>query len=299
MSFITIFTATKPFTDPHINTIQRNAIQSWLHLEGVQVLLFGNEAGMAEVAAEYGIRHYPGVPCTETGAPLISAMFQTARSETDSDLLMIVNADILLMPDLLEACRQVMSLEYRFLLLSQRWDLDVREPLDFSNGWVERLKNRLDSQGVVHPPLGSDYFIVPRDCFTDIPDFAIGRSGWDNWMIYHAMEQGMPAVDISPTAMVVHQNHDYSHLPGGKPPYHMAESDRNRALAGGRKNLYLILDTNTQLVQGRLARAPMSTARLLRKIELSLYPKKGNLRGWRRLVVRRLRRMRRDIDQGA
>lgn len=298
MSFITIFTATKPFTNPHINTIQRNAIQSWLSLQGSQVLLFGNEAGMAEVAAEYGIRHYPGVPCTETGAPLISAMFETARNQTDSPLLMIVNADILLMPDLLQACRQMMSLEDRFLLLSQRWDLEVRAPMDFSNGWVERLRAQLKSQGVVHPPLGSDYFIVPRGCFTDIPDFAIGRSGWDNWMIYHAMERGIPAVDISPTAMVVHQNHDYSHLPGGKPPYHMAESDRNRALAGGRKNLYLILDTNTQLVDGRLARTPVSMARLLRKIELSLYPKQGKLLGWRRLAVRRLRRMRRDIDQG-
>ncbi len=298
MSFITIFTATKPFTNPHIDTIQRNAIQSWLQLEEAQVLLFGNEAGMAEVASEYGVRHYPEVPCTETGAPLISAMFETARSETDSPLLMIVNADILLMPDLLVACRQVMSLEERFLLLGQRWDLDVRAPLDFSNGWVERLKDCLKSQGVVHPPLGSDYFITPRNCFTDIPDFAIGRSGWDNWMIYHAMEQGIPAVDISPTAMVVHQNHDYSHLPGGKPPYHMAESERNRALAGGRKNLYLILDTNIRLANGRIAKAPFSMARLLRKVELSLYPQEGKLRGLRRLAVRRLRRMRREIDQG-
>ena len=32
MSFLTIFTAPKPFTDPHINLIQRNALRSWLAL---------------------------------------------------------------------------------------------------------------------------------------------------------------------------------------------------------------------------------------------------------------------------
>ncbi len=51
MALLTIFTAPKPFSDPHINVIQRNAIQSWLHLGNeVEVLLIGNEAGMHELA---------------------------------------------------------------------------------------------------------------------------------------------------------------------------------------------------------------------------------------------------------
>ena len=38
--FLTIFTAPKPFTNPHIDTIQRNAIRSWVELgEAVQVVL--------------------------------------------------------------------------------------------------------------------------------------------------------------------------------------------------------------------------------------------------------------------
>jgi hypothetical protein len=37
---VTFFTAPKPFTNPHINIIQRNAIQSWIRLgDKVQVLL--------------------------------------------------------------------------------------------------------------------------------------------------------------------------------------------------------------------------------------------------------------------
>ena len=32
-----------------------------------------------------------------------------------------------------------------------------------------------------------------------MPDFAIGRAGWDNWMIYHARQQGWPVIDGTPS----------------------------------------------------------------------------------------------------
>ena len=56
MPLLSIFSAPKAFTDPHINIIQRNAIQSWLHLgPEVEVFLVGDEPGMAEAAAELGV----------------------------------------------------------------------------------------------------------------------------------------------------------------------------------------------------------------------------------------------------
>jgi hypothetical protein len=56
MSFLTIFTAPKPFTNPHIAVIQRNAIQSWLHLgTEVDVILVGEEEGLAQAAQEFGV----------------------------------------------------------------------------------------------------------------------------------------------------------------------------------------------------------------------------------------------------
>ncbi len=59
-SRLTIFSAPKPFTDPHINTIQRNAIQSWQQMgSDVEVILVGEEDGMADVAAEFEVTHLP------------------------------------------------------------------------------------------------------------------------------------------------------------------------------------------------------------------------------------------------
>ncbi len=100
---LTIFTAPKPFTDPHIATIQRNAIQSWLHLgPDVEVLLVGDEPGMDEAADQYGVKQLPDVRRNESGTPLVSSIFDLARRESRTPLLTYVNADVLLLPAFVE-----------------------------------------------------------------------------------------------------------------------------------------------------------------------------------------------------
>jgi len=79
MSLITLFSAPKPFTNPHIALIQRNAIKSWTLLPDVEVILLGEESGLAEAARELSVKHLPHVKCNENGTPLISSMFQLAR----------------------------------------------------------------------------------------------------------------------------------------------------------------------------------------------------------------------------
>ena len=133
MSLITLFSAPKPFTDPHIAMIQRNAIKSWTLLPDVEVILLGEETGLAEAARELGVKHLPNVARNESGTPLISSMFQLARKIANSDLLCIINADMILMPDFVEAAEiKLCKLKDKFVLLSQRWDLDVTNPSNFS-----------------------------------------------------------------------------------------------------------------------------------------------------------------------
>ena len=57
MPLLTLFSAPKPFTDPHIATIQRNAIKSWTLLPDAEVILLGEETGLAETANEMGVKH--------------------------------------------------------------------------------------------------------------------------------------------------------------------------------------------------------------------------------------------------
>lgn len=269
MAVLTIFTAPKPFTNPQIALIQRNAIRSWMNLgPDVEVLLLGEEDGLAEFAEEFGLRHIRDIARNAGGTPLVSDMFEKARQNSDSPLLACVNADILLMPDFLQAAQAAARQARRFLLVGQRWDLDVREPLDFSPGWPERLCQRAKNEGKLHRASGSDYFIFPRDCFRDMPAFAIGRAGWDNWMIYAGRRSGWPVVDATQSIMIVHQNHDYSHLPGGQPHYRHPETFENIRLAGGRRVIFELQDVNRRLVDGRLERLPFAWRKFWREVEI-------------------------------
>ncbi len=271
MPLITLFSAPKPFTNPHIAMIQRNAVKSWTLLSDVEVILLGEEAGLAEAARELGVRHLPNVTRNTNGTPLISSMFQLASKNSTSELLCIINADIILMPDFLEAAKQAVKLKDKFVLLSQRWDLDITRSIEFTTGWDKNLRNTVHATGNLHRPAGSDFFLFPPSSFIDVPDFAIGRAGWDNWMIYKTRKEGWAVIDCTPSVMIVHQNHDYSHLPGGKPHYEHPDTDENIRLAGGQANVrYSIIDSTHQLVGGKLSRPKISYLRFMRKIELFL-----------------------------
>lgn len=268
MPLITLFSAPKPFINPHIATIQRNAIKSWTLLPDVEVILLGEETGLAEAAHDLGVKHLPNVARNESGTPLISSMFQLARENSTSELLCIINADMLLLPDFVEAARQVSGLRKRFVSMSQRWDLDVTEPLDFSAGWDDRLRSMVHRQGSLHRPMGSDFFLFPRSAFADMPAFAIGRAGWDNWVIYKSRKERWATVDVTPSVMIVHQNHDYSHLPGGQPHYKHPETDVNIQLAGGREiTRFTLLDVNCRLSDGKLISRQWNGQTLRRAIE--------------------------------
>ena len=271
MPLITFFSAPKPFTDPHIAMIQRNAIKSWTLLPDAEVILLGEETGLAKAAYELGVKHVLHVRRNDNSTPLISSMLELARENSSSDLLCIINADMILMPDFLEAARRSRLQRDIFVMLSQRWDLDITQPIEFTEGWENRLRSSVFGQNNLHRPAGSDFFLFPRSCYTDIPGFAIGRAGWDNWMIYKARKEGWPVIDCTPSVMIIHQNHDYSHLPGGRPHYEHPDTNENIRLAGGQANIrYTILDATHQLVGGKLVRPKMTSLRLTRQVELFL-----------------------------
>ncbi|MDW8279318.1 MAG: hypothetical protein RMJ85_14965 [Anaerolineales bacterium] len=268
MTRITLFSAPKPFTHPHIAILQRNALRSWMELPDVNIVLLGDEPGLAETAAEFGLTHVRQVPRSESGAPLMDAMFRLARQASSTPLYAIVNADILLLGDFVQAANTVSAQLQQFVLMGQRWDLDVTESLDFSPGWQERLRERVRRQGTLHRPAGSDYFLFPARCFVEIPPFVIGRAGWDNWMIYHARKSGFPAIDATHDVMIIHQNHDYSHLPGGRPHYKHPETELNIRLAGGRPmTRFTLLDTDKRLVNGKILPQTLNGPRLWRRLE--------------------------------
>ena len=275
--FLTLFTAPKAFTDPHTSLIQHNALRSWQALgDSVSVVVVGDEEGIAEAAKAYGFTHRPDVRLNKLGTPLISSIFELGRQENDSPFLAYVNADIILFPEILDVIRTVASQAEQFLLIGQRWDLEVVQPLTFEGNWVPALKNTMHKDGELHSRTGSDYFIFPRSCFQDIPDFSVGGAGWDNWMIYQARRQGWLAVDCSAELDIIHQEHDYRHLPEGKPHYRLPETGENIRLAGGRRTIFVLDDASHRLVNGKLLKMPLTWTRFWREFQNKPLLKDGN-----------------------
>lgn len=269
MPLLTLFTAPKAFVDPHITVIQQNMLHNWQTLgDEIEVVVIGNDPGIAENCQALGIKHLPNVHTNEHGTPLLSSIFSLGRGVNDSPFLAYANADILFLPELLDVLKIVAKKKEQFLAVGQRWNLDLKEPFDFTKGWDERLRRLTLAEGRLHGQTGSDYFIYPRDCFQEIPDFAVGRAGWDNWMIFKARWEHWAVVDISPSVMVVHQKHDYGHLPGGVRHYRLPETDKNVQLGGGRRTIFTLKDITHTVEERELKRPPLKWETFWRRVEV-------------------------------
>jgi hypothetical protein len=229
---LTIFSTPKAFTG-HFGVIQRNAIRSWAMLEPrPEIILFGSDEGTAEICAELGLRHVPDVE-TSGRVPLISDMFSQAQRLARNDTLTFLNADIVLLPGFLETVRRARQAGGPFLAIGQRTDLTQPDLVDFDQpGWAETLAERCSAEGELMPPNWIDHFTFPRGLYTEVPRFAIGRSGYDNWLLWKAEETGARLIDVTRHCPVVHQRHDYSHSSGAAAVFGGADAQRARVLVG-------------------------------------------------------------------
>lgn len=254
---LTIFSVPKPFGGD-VGLIQRNAIQSWLRLSPpCEVILFGEEEGTAQAAADFRIRHEPDLVCNEYGTPLVSDLFEKAHHLATQNLLCYVNSDIILLTDFVKAVQRIRF--KKFLMVGQRWDVNLKALWDFGQPtWEALLREYVAHHGTIHPPLGSDYFVFPRNNdIGKIPPFAIGRPGWDNWLIYRARKLHIPVIDVTKVVTVIHQNHDYSHVlnqDGG--PWDGPEANRNRELMGGYECAFTLLES-THIMTRRVVRTAL------------------------------------------
>jgi hypothetical protein len=254
---LTLFAIPKPFRGQS-DLIQRNAIASWTRIEPrPEVLLFGDEEGTAQVAQELGVRYLPEVARNELGTPRLDDLFARAERAATTPLLAYVNADIILSDEFPAAVARVQAALKRFLVVGQRWDLEVDAPLDFSTAdWQRVLAERARRANALQPPTCIDYFVFTRGFSEGLLPLAIGRRAWDNYLVWRAYRQGFSVVDASRVVTAVHQVHDYSHHPGGtRGVWHGPEARKNRAMIGGWWHLYTIDDATHVLTQNGLQRS--------------------------------------------
>jgi hypothetical protein len=249
---LTLFTTAKPF-EGHNGIIQRNALKSWklLHPD-IEIILFGDDAGGAEIANELGFRHELFVERNKFGTKRLDYIFRRAQELARHEFVCYCNCDIILLPEFCGALKRVADAHEQFLMIGRRWDTDITEAIDFDvPDWSRASKAFAEEHGVEQPGYSVDYFAFRRGFYASIPPLVIGRIWWDHWLVWKARQQGAAVVDVSEQVTTIHQNHNYGYHPAGaRGVWTDEQAAENYRLAGGRWHLFTI-DDATHILRER------------------------------------------------
>ncbi|TES93763.1 MAG: hypothetical protein E3J90_14045 [Promethearchaeota archaeon] len=230
---LTIFTVPQPF-EGHMDLIQGNALMSWKILKcSPQIILVGNENGIQGFCELYKMDFIPNVELSSYNTPLVNDVFEKAQEMAQYDTMAFVNTDIILMDDFVDGIVEVSKKFENFLLVGQRYDIDVKERIDFENSlWGQDLINKVESEGELHAPCGIDYHVFKKGLWPNIPPFVIGRSSYDNWLVTQASKEKCIVIDSTKVIYAVHQQHEHRYLENGRGILEGPEAEDNRKLAG-------------------------------------------------------------------
>jgi len=252
---ITLFSCPKAFQG-HIDIIQKNAIKSWTLLNPKpEIILFGNDEGIKEICDEFNLIHIPEVETNNESTPLVNSIFNSAQSIAKNSWLCYVNADIILFNDLFDTFLQITKNTANAVFVGQRHDLDITQKIDFDKNWEKNAREQIAKDGVLHAKTGKDYFIFPKGLYNNVPEFAIGRGMWDDWLVFYARKTKTPVVDLTKSVNIIHQNHAYKHIKGQTKSFSKGEEWKiNIKLAGGFGHSYHIDDANFQWINNQLVK---------------------------------------------
>lgn len=255
---LTLFTLPKPFVG-RTGAIQRNALRSWRALDAeIEILVFGDEEGSAEAARDVHAGHLGAVNRSERGTPLIDRMFATAQAAARYDLMVYVNADVILLDDLLPAYDAIAAWRRNAPVVARRQEAAIDRELDIPGAaWQADVRAAIAAAGETGAAWGIDFIGFPRGLYDRVPPFAIGRGWWDNWLTAYGKRRGGALLDATAVVTVAHQTHTYAHVAGGQQGAFIGvESMWNRELMGGWRNHRTIAHATHRLTSdGRIRRA--------------------------------------------
>jgi len=209
------------------DVLQRRAIASWQALPiSTQIILCGDDPGVANACAELGLEHIPDIPKNSLGTYYLNEALKVALARARADITCFVNGDIIIPSRLVEAINLTKHRftsetgHMQFLIAGRRWDFDA-DSSDFSEEFAR-------AHGKLHPPYGSDIFIFPTATPLDMPPFLIGRPYWDLWMFLHFRRLKIPVIDMTDFCVIYHPNHGYDHIRMGSGyKWNGVEGDQN------------------------------------------------------------------------
>ena len=263
---LTLFSIPKAFGG-HIGAdpAQRGAELAALG-HGVQVMLVGDEAGVAASAGSSASSHVPGVALSEHGTPRIDDAFARVDALAEHPLRCFVNADVVLLDDFLPAVTAVEAPFDRFLIVgATARPRRVEDDLVLDGAEPCRARSaRAATRAARAARPRSTTSSSPPGLFDPLPPFVVGRARFDNWLVWQARAaRAGRGCDAAPSSPSTSATTTRTSRAGSRRRTSAARRERNEELAGGSGRIYTIFDASHRLQpDGAVRRYLGSTLRL-------------------------------------
>ena len=214
---ITIFSHCRPF-EGEFDAIQRAAIASWQSIFDAQVVIMGR-GGAQAVARELGVDYAFGLRYNAYDTALVPSIFEVGELAAEYELVCEISSDIILSASAAAVFALAGDMERPFIV-GQRTDILPDKP-----------------EGILHPPSAVDYFIYKAGTLGAMPPFAVGRTVYDNWLVWAARERWkLETIDATADLLALHYPH-------GHPEY----VDKEAMLASEERRLNMEMAQKTKV----------------------------------------------------
>ena len=208
-ALITLFTT---FKVAQLNaSTYRNTIRNWgLLAPYVRPVLYctvGDDC-LTEFARMHGWAVYESPRVGKRDLPILRSMFLHAQSiNRTTPFYGYANSDILFDRNLVSTLEALKNNSYGFkqlLVIGRRVNYQFKR-----NHEIHDLTsiNQYVRNGTLFQVSAQDYFISTHSGYPwdSIPDFVVGRIGYDNWLVATAVQRNISVVDATPTLSALHQ----------------------------------------------------------------------------------------------
>ena len=234
---LTIFTTFKNSSNKMI--IYKNTIRIWHRLwpEIVPILFTSFDPSDPESLAHYAVEQgwyvLPVPKTSPQGLPVLRHMFLEAQKKFNTKFYCYANGDILFDRNLTDTIRFLETSlrgrrSHKLLVVGRR----INRSMKNTNLTELHEVGHYAKSSTLFRTDAQDCFLTTRDGYPwrTIPDFVVGRVGYDNWLVVTALVKHILVLDATATVTALHQTGEDGNLAG-----HGAQSERhyNYGLAKG------------------------------------------------------------------
>ena len=205
LTMFTTFKNSQPKTH-----IYKNTIRNWERLKPwVQPVLYylPGEDSLIDFAKAHGWDVLEVPKLSKAKVPILRHMFLKAREKYTTPFYCYTNGDILFDDGLvktLKVLKPVTSKMKQVLIVGRRTNYKVSPGQVIDSFDDIRASSK---KGQLFGTNAQDYFISTSRGYPweTIPDFVVGRVGYDNWLVVTAIVKKMVVIDTTKTIIALHQ----------------------------------------------------------------------------------------------